>query len=313
MSNESPPSRESNDSTADTTTTDPTRGSTTQPWVSRLAIVACIVIFLGLAEQGDYESWKTLSRFGYLPAVSIWNGGYWALITSAFVHFTLWHVAFNVYWLWILGSRLERAIGSLPYLGFFVVSAFVSSSFQLAVSGDTGIGASGAVYAIFGFMWLTRHRYAQFNKALDVRTIQIFVIWLVGCVIATHLKVWEVANSAHISGLLFGAAAAGSFVLRYKPRIILAGLVALVVISIIPLVWCPWSVTWLGHKAGEAHAAERYDAAISRYTQIIQIDPDSAWAYWNRSCAYQELGQLENAQADLDKAREIDPSIEEEK
>ena len=311
MSNESPISRESNDSTAETTTTDSTQTSTTQPWVSRLAIVACIAIFLGLAKHGDYESWETLSKFGYLPSDSIWNGGYWALITSVFVHFTLWHVAFNVYWLWVLGSRLEQAIGSLAYLGFFVVSAFVSSSFQLAVSDDTGIGASGVVYAIFGFMWLTRHRYTQFNKVLNVRTIQLFVIWLVGCVIATHLKVWEVGNSAHISGLLFGAAVAGSFVLRYKPRVILTGLVALVVISIIPLVWCPSSVTWLGQKADEAHAAERYDVAISRYTQIIQIDPDNAWVYWNRGCAYQALGQSENAQADLHKAREIDPSIEE--
>ena len=136
MSNESPKHRESNGSSADTTTTYPKRESTRQPWISRLAIVVCIVIFLGLTKQGDYESLETLSHFGYLPANSIWNGGYWALVTSAFVHFALWHVAFNVYWLWVLGRRLEQAIGSLPYLGFFVVSAFVSSSFQLAVSGD---------------------------------------------------------------------------------------------------------------------------------------------------------------------------------
>ena len=176
MTDESAPTRESNDSGAEAATTTPE--PTTHPWISRLAILACIGIFLGLAAKNDYESWDTLSKFGYLPADSIWDGGYWALVTSAFVHFALWHVAFNVYWLWVLGSRLERAIGSLPYLGFFVVSAFVSSAFELAVSDDTGIGASGAVYAIFGFMWATRHRYSQFKEVLNARTIQIFVAWV---------------------------------------------------------------------------------------------------------------------------------------
>ena len=313
MNNESPTHRESNGSAADTTTSYPKRESTMQPWISRFAIVVCIVIFLGLTKQGDRASWETLSHFGYLPANSIWNGGYWALITSAFVHFALWHVAFNVYWLWVLGRRLEQAIGSLPYLGFFVVSAFVSSSFQLAVSGDTGIGASGVVYAIFGFMWLTRHRYSQFNEALDARTIQIFVIWLAGCVVATYLKVWSAGNAAHISGLLFGGAVAGAFVLRFKPRLMLVGLVVLVAVSIVPLFWCPWSVGWLTHKAYNAHAAKQYDVALDRYTQIIHIDPCNAWAYLNRSFVYQALSKFENAQADLHKAREIDPSIEEDR
>ncbi|MDC0936169.1 hypothetical protein OAS39_07765, partial [Pirellulales bacterium] len=73
---------------------DTTPKSTAQPWVSRLSIIACIVIFFGLAVQNDYESWETLSKFGYLPADSIWNGGYWALVTSAFFHLAIWHVAF---------------------------------------------------------------------------------------------------------------------------------------------------------------------------------------------------------------------------
>jgi GlpG protein len=148
---------------------------------------------------------------------------------------------------------------------------------------------------------------------LDARTIQIFVIWLVGCVVATYLKVWEVGNAARIGGLLFGGAVAGSFLLRFRPRLIFSGLVALVVFSIVPLFWCPWSITWLSDKAYNAHAAAQYDVAVKRYTQITNLDPDNAWAYLNRSYAYQALGQLDKAQADLQRAREIDPSIEQAK
>lgn len=308
MSNPSAPTHEFDDAAAGA---DKTLNSETQPWVSRLAIFACIGIFLGLSAKNDYESWETLSKFGYLPADSIWNGGYWALVTSAFVHFALWHVAFNVYWLWVLGSRLEQAIGSLRFLAFFVVSAIVSSSFQLSVSDSTGIGASGVVYAIFGFMWPTRYRYPHFNEVLDARTIQIFVIWLGGCVVATYLKVWDVGNAAHISGLLFGVAVAGAFVLQFNRRMMFGGMVSLVVLSLVPLFWCPWSITWLSHKAYTAHAAAQYDVALTRYTQIINLDPSNSWAYLNRSFVYESLGQPDEAKADLQKAREIDPSIEE--
>jgi GlpG protein len=276
-------------------------------------VVTCIGIFLGLTSQKNHQSWETLSKWGYLPAVSIWDGGYWALVSSVFVHFDLWHVAFNVYWLWVLASRLERAIGSLRFLGFFIGSAFISSSLQLAISDSTGYGASGVVYAIFGFMWPVRHRFPQFNEALDQRTVNIFVLWLVGCVVATLLKIWQVGNAAHISGLLFGAAVAGYFAVGYKPRLMLTGISALIVGAIAPLFWCPWSVTWLSNKAYRAHVTQRYDEAADFYTRIIQMDPNNAWAYHNRSAVYESLGNSEKARADLEKARKLDPSLEDRK
>lgn len=290
---------------------DSAHDSARRPWVVMLAMAACIAVFLGLAAKNDYQSWETLSKFGYLPVTSIWDGAYWGLVTCVFVHFALWHIAFNLYWLWVLGGRLERAIGSLRFLGFFLVAAFVSSSFQLAVSDTTGIGASGVVYAIFGFMGLTRNRYPQFNEVLDERTIQIFIIWLVVCLVATRLKVWEVANAAHFFGLLFGVAVAGTFVVGRRPRLMAAGLAALVALAIVPLFWCPWSVAWLSHKAYKAHAAEQYAVAVDRYSDIIRIAPRNAWAYLNRSRAYGSLGQWEKAHADLQAARQIDPSIAE--
>lgn len=150
----------------------------------------------------------------------------------------------------------------------------------------------------------------QLIEVLDTRTILLFIIWLVGCVAATSLNVWEVGNAAHISGLLFGSAVAGAFVLPFKPRLIRCGLVALVMGSIIPLFWCPWSTTWLSIKAYDAHAARQYDVALARYTQIIQRNPKDGWAYSNRSHVYQELKQPEKALIDLRRAREIDPSID---
>jgi membrane associated rhomboid family serine protease len=74
-----------------------------------------------------------------LPAIAIWDGAYWGVLRGVFVHLALWHLAFNMYWLWVLGSRLELAIGHIWFLVFFLTAGFVSSSFQLAVSDSTGI------------------------------------------------------------------------------------------------------------------------------------------------------------------------------
>ncbi len=282
----------------------------TKAWVTQGAVALCLIIFVVLVEQDHHESWAVLSKFGYLPADAVWNGGYWALITSTFVHFEIWHVAFNVYWLWRLGSCLERAIGPLLYFIFFILAAFVSSSFQLAASGDIGIGASGVGYSLFGFMWITRCRYPCFNEVLGKRTVNLFIIWLFVCAIIARLNILNIGNVAHISGLLFGVSVASAFVLKIKRHFVsIALFVMLLVISVIPLFWCPWSTLWLSNKAYSAHVAKQYDVALNRYIQIIDIDPKNAWAYINRSFVYRALGQTQNAEADLESALKIDPSI----
>lgn len=44
-------------------------------------------------------------------------GSYWGLVTSVFVHIQLWHIIFNIYWIWILAEyyimRLGEHIGSV--------------------------------------------------------------------------------------------------------------------------------------------------------------------------------------------------------
>jgi rhomboid protease GluP len=281
-----------------------------RPWVTYAIMVLCIGIFLGVNSSKEPESWENLSKFGAPPSFSIWSGAWWALISSAFVHVALWHLAFNLYWLWALGSDMERAIGSLRYGAFVIGSAFVSSGCELAMSAETGIGASGVLYAIFGFMWLAKDRYPQFKEMVDSRTIAIFTIWLLGCIAATLAKVVPIANAAHVSGLAFGAGVAAAFVLRWRRRMVLAGIGVLTAIALVSLFWSPWPVNWLSFQAYKAHEAQDYPLALERYTQVITRDPTNVWAYENRSAVHAGLGNTEKAAADFQKARELDPSIQ---
>jgi len=274
-----------------------------------LAIALCLAVFLGLTTERAPDTWETLKKWGAPPASDVWQGAYWGLITSVFVHRALWHLAFNVYWLWILGGWLEVTLGSVRYAVFFLLAALVSSAAQLSFSGITGIGASGVGYAIFGFVWIASRRYPQFREVLTPQTVQLFLYWLVGCMVVTYLNLWQVGNAAHVSGLLFGAATAACFVVRYKPRLIVAALGGLIAISLVPVFWCPWSATWLGLRARRALEAGDFERAVSYYSRAIRLDPGTAWLYYNRGVAYHRLGELDKANADLDHAASLDPRL----
>ncbi|WP_035609694.1 rhomboid family intramembrane serine protease [Haloferula sp. BvORR071] len=280
-----------------------------QTWITPLFVMICVGIHIGLLMREDRYTWETLARFGHLTAERIWGeGGYWAILTTTFVHLEIWHLAFNMYWLWVLGSKLELAIGWWRFMLFYLAAAFIASAFQLAVSDTTGIGASGAVYAIFGFMWIARARYPGFAELMNDKTVKLFLVWLVVCIVMTRLNLLPVANTAHFAGLLFGAAIAEATGKRHR-TLASVGSVVLVILAIVPLFWCPWSAAWLKTEAYREHAAQHYEKAIAFYDRVLEKEPQNSWAYQNRSYAHQSIGDMKGAREDLEKARAIDPSI----
>jgi tetratricopeptide (TPR) repeat protein len=50
----------------------------------------------------------------------------------------------------------------------------------------------------------------------------------------------------------------------------------------------------------------RYKEAIRDFTQVIDIDPQNANAYFNRGCCYDSIGELDLAISDYSVALELD-------
>jgi membrane associated rhomboid family serine protease len=286
-----------------------------------LACAACVVVFVGLGLEQNSDSWDTLSKWGYHPSDRIRDGALWAFVTSVFVHLAIWHVAFNVYWLYILGSQLERAIGRWRWLAFFFASAFVSSGAEFAITDGTGIGASGVVYAIFGFMWLTRKQFPSFESVLNPNTISLFLIWLVACIIMTVANIWTVGNSAHIAGLLFGTGV-GAWLL-YKPhrRLVACGIGVLVLFSVVPIFYAPWSPGWTALRGNRAFAKGDYQAAIRLYERSLSLGEDKTWCWQNMALTYHAMNDQDHYQKALQTlhgldekaAREIETQVAQEK
>ena len=233
------------------------------------------------------------------------DGAVWQALTSAFAHVQIWHIAMNMYVLWLFGAVLERGIGSFKYLALIVVAAFVSSTGQFALGDSTGIGASGMLFAIFGFMWVARPYSVEFQHIVHDGNVRPILGWLFLCIPLTWFGVIPVANGAHFAGLLLGMGVAALFVRRYRPKLVATGLVFLLTLPTVTLFWCPWSLLWLADEAHAHHLAREYDDALRRYTQVIEMDPQNGWAYANRSMVYAQLGQREEAERDRERAEEL--------
>jgi len=142
------------------------------------------------------------------------SGEYWRLITPAFIHFGWLHIVFNSLWLWDLGARVERVMGSFNMLLLFLVIALVSNVAQF-VFGGPGLfgGMSGVVYGLLGFCWAGPLLQPKW-EIQPTRGIMLFMVgWLLLCVLGVVevLGFGAIANAAHVGGLVSGALLGGAF------------------------------------------------------------------------------------------------------
>jgi membrane associated rhomboid family serine protease len=92
-----------------------------------------------------------LALFG--PAVA--KGDDYRLITAAFVHYGLLHLAFNMYALYLIGGVFERYAGPVRFAAVYFVSALAGSFGALLVTPHAPtVGASGAIFGLMGALFV---------------------------------------------------------------------------------------------------------------------------------------------------------------
>lgn len=125
--------------------------------------------------------------------------GWYRLVTSGFMHFGIIHLAFNMYFLYVLGRMLEPAMGRIPYLLLYTAS-LLGGSFGVVVLGGAGItaGASGAVFGLLGAatVGLWRRGVNPFSTGLGaVLVLNLFITFAIP----------GISIGGHLGGLIAGA------------------------------------------------------------------------------------------------------------
>ncbi|MEU3300844.1 MULTISPECIES: rhomboid family intramembrane serine protease [unclassified Streptomyces] len=137
------------------------------------------------------------------------DGQWYRLLTSAFLHQEIWHIAFNMLGLWWLGGPLEAALGRLRYLSLFLLSALAGSAAAYLLA-DPTTGTLGASGGVFGLLGATAVLMRRLNY--DMRPV---IALLVLNLLFTFT--WGgISWQAHVGGLVAGTAIA--FGMVHAPR-----------------------------------------------------------------------------------------------
>jgi len=138
-----------------------------------------------------------LPSLEYLKATNQW----YRLLTVALTHAGLLHLGFNMYSLLVLGNPLEAAFGKNKFLIVFFVSLLTGSlaSSYFASSFSASVGASGAIFGLFGALVIVGKRIGA-----DIRSIVV----IIGINFVFGFAMGGVDWRAHLGGLIGGVVAA---------------------------------------------------------------------------------------------------------
>lgn len=164
--------------------------------------------------QGDYVYFLSLER-------GLEQGQWWRLLSPMLLHFGFLHLAMNMLWYWELGRRIEYQQGRLFLLALTLVAGLVSNVSQFMFSGMSLFGGlSGVLYAVLGHCWIYQRIHPQASYALPNGVVAMMLIWLLLCLfgVVTALGLGQIANAAHVSGLLLGCLSGGLFALMARHR-----------------------------------------------------------------------------------------------
>lgn len=172
-----------------------------------LVLVSVVVSLLTGFGRNDPLGLLPALMFSTQPsgAPEIMAGQLWRLISPVFLHFSLLHLLFNMFWLFELGSALEYTLGRPRFGSLFLVTAAVSNSAQYLVGPHYFGGMSGVVYALAAFTWVKQAIDPASPVRLNPGSALVLAIWFVLCWTPV---VPGVANITHLGGLLAGAACA---------------------------------------------------------------------------------------------------------
>ena len=192
-----------------------------------LSVLMTAAYLIPGGEEGGL--WDRIGHFGLAESP---GAAPWGLLTKIFIHGSPIHLLFNVIWLYQLGRILESTLSPLVYLAFIVGAAAVGGGCEVLISGQTGTGLSGVVYAMFALMWAGRGLYPAWAAVATRNNLRYFILWGLFCVGATLLHFLNVASGAHGGGFLFGLSIGFLFFVPRRRWVWAAPLVLLVGVTI---------------------------------------------------------------------------------
>ena len=161
----------------------------------------------------NFDDTTSLVNHGALVGTLVMQGQWWRIFTGAFLHAGLLHIGLNMFALYQLGLFVESVRGSWRMLVIYTVS-LLGGGYAVAFFAPTDptVGASGAIFGLFGALIAIGVRMGARGRSLIMQTVPILVANLI-----FTFAVPQISKAGHLGGLLSGFLA-GYILVTMRPR-----------------------------------------------------------------------------------------------
>jgi uncharacterized protein len=177
--------------------------------VNPLWVIIGVNVVIYLATIFD-QSGLIFDRFGLTPFTLVPQP--WTVLTYMFLHASVWHILFNMLTLYFFGTFVMALVGETTFLTTYFVGGIVGGLFYFLFSYiplgyfqssaySVVVGASGAVYALGGFLIAMRPNTRVISFPIPV-PMPLWIAVLIGFALVYFYP--NVAWQAHLGGLVYG-------------------------------------------------------------------------------------------------------------
>jgi membrane associated rhomboid family serine protease len=188
--------------------------------IATYALIALnLAVYVAIAVVSDEDRAQLYRQYGLVAGAPHFLELFFNMFTSSFLHSDPLHLATNMFFLWLFGRTLERAIGVVRYLLLYVGSGIFAAITHLAIVyafmpdalAQPSLGASGAIAGILG-LYAIRFPRVKFELfGLEIPATLVLLAWLVLQILLGIMSLYvpnprlqTVDYWAHMGGFIFG-------------------------------------------------------------------------------------------------------------
>lgn len=156
--------------------------------------LVCIIVFIIQVVIPGFTDALILNKSS-IPEV-------WRFVTAIFLHGSLSHLLYNMFALALFGSILEGLVGTRKFLLVFFTSGIFANIISVNYY-SSSLGASGAIYGIFGFLVIIRPMMTIWLYGLPMPMFIAGILWVAGAILGLFTPS-NIGHIAHLSGIIIG-------------------------------------------------------------------------------------------------------------
>ncbi|NMH74437.1 rhomboid family intramembrane serine protease [Bacillus sp. RO2] len=315
-----------------------------KPLFTYFFIFLHLVMFYLLETNGGSQNPETLVKYGAKYNPAILEGEWWRFFTPIILHIGVLHLLLNTMAIFYLGTAVERIYGNVRFLVIYLFAGFAGSLASFVFTSSLSAGASGAIFGCFGallFVGIT-------HPKLFFRTMGTNILVLIGINLAIGFTIPGIDNAGHIGGLIGGFLASAIVHLpnhkKFIQRIFGLALVSVLTFFLLQKGYNAENPTALIKQAETFIQQEEYEEAYNllidleereeefpevlfylsyidiqegkienaknRLERLTTLQPSFHEAHYNLALVYLELDDAEKASSSINKAIELDSTVE---